>query len=424
MERAVEADGQPALAQQLRDACDAEGAEIAPRDGGRAKRESLRSRFAASAAKVEATYEFPYLSHSPLEPMNATARVGAGRVEIWAPTQAQTAVRRDVARALGRPVDDVVLHTTYLGGGFGRRLKTDYAVFAALVAREIDAPVQLTWTREEDLAHDFYRPAALLTCRAALQAGQPLRGYEMVGATTNDTVFGATTPAPYDIDDYAVTQTMFDAGVPVGAWRSVDASISIFAKESFIDECAVAAGADPLEYRRGLLTRDRRARRVLDCVADSIGWGARKRANAGKGLALFEGWDTIAAHAIEVRVDGDKLEVLRIAVAVDPGIVVNPAQVRAQFEGGAMMALGAALAEEVTIRDGAVEQRNFDGYRLLRMNQAPAVEVILLETPDAKIGGVGEPPIPGVAPALANAIFAACGRRIRKLPIRASGLIA
>jgi isoquinoline 1-oxidoreductase beta subunit len=411
------------LVQQLRDAYDAVGAEISPRDGGKAMRASLRSHFSESAKTIEATYELPYLSHSPLEPMNATARVSADRVEIWAPTQAQTAVRRDVAKALARPVDEVLLHTTCLGGGFGRRLKTDYAVFAALVAREVDVPVQLTWTREEDLAHDFYRPAAVLTCRAVLEAGKPIRGYEMIGATTNDTVFGGTSPAPYDIGEYAVTQTMFDAGVPVGAWRSVDASISIFAKESFIDECAGASGVDALEYRRRLLGGNRRALRVLDHVAGRIGWSAHRGGKTGKGLALFEGWDTIVAHAIEVRVDGEKLKVLRIVVAADPGTVINPAQARAQFEGGALMALSAALAEEINVREGRVEQSNFDSYRLLRMNQAPLVDVTLLETTEAKIGGIGEPPIPGVAAALANAIFNACGKRIRKLPIRTSGLI-
>lgn len=412
------------FARQLRDAYDAPAAEIAPREGGKATRDALRSRFAANPKVIEATYEFPYLSHSPLEPMNATALVSAERVEIWAPTQAQSAVRKDVAKALGRPIDDVVLHTTFLGGGFGRRLKTDYAVFAALTAREAGAPVQLTWTREEDMTHDFYRPAALLTCRAAPERDHPIRAYEMIGTTTNDTVFGGTSPPPYAIGEHAVTQTLLDVGVPVGAWRSVDANISVFAKESFVDECAVASGVDPLHYRRLLLAGNSRAQRVLDSVAERIGWSGHKAENTGKGLALFEGWNTLVAHAIEVVVEGDKLKVARIAVAVDPGTIVNPTQVLAQFEGGAMMALGAALAEEITVRDGKVDQRNFDSYHLLRMNQAPVVEVMLFETPGAKIGGVGEPPIPGVAAALANAIFDACGKRIRRLPIRAAGLIA
>jgi isoquinoline 1-oxidoreductase beta subunit len=280
----------------------------------------------------------------------------------------------------------------------------------------------LTWTREEDLAHDFYRPAAVLSYRAALEADKSIRGFEMVGATTNDTVFGGTGPAPYAFKDFAGTQTLVDAGVPVGAWRSVDASISVFAKESFIDECALAAAIDPLEYRRRLLGDNPRARRVLDAAADRIGWDKTKAANTGIGLALSDGWSTLVAHAVEVSVVQNRIRVLRIVAAVDPGTIVNPGQVRAQFEGGALMALGAALAEEITISEGKVDQHNFDSYHLLRMPQAPPVDVILFETPDAKIGGVGEPPVPGVAAALANAIHAATGQRIRKLPIRSAGL--
>jgi isoquinoline 1-oxidoreductase subunit beta len=409
------------LPQRLREAFDAARAEVVPQQGGRAARMALREHFAQGSPKVEATYSLPYLSHSPLEPMNATARVSTSKVEIWAPTQAQTAVRNDVAKALGRPVEDVVLHTTLLGGGFGRRLKSDYAVLAALVAREVTAPVQLLWTREEDLTHDYYRPAAMLTYRTVIEPDKTIRGFEMIGAATNDTVFGGTGPPPYALPDFAATQTMVEAGIRVGAWRSVDASISIFAKESFIDECAYTAGVDPLTFRRRLLGDNVRARRLLDAVAEGIGWENPRHANTGIGLAMFAGWDTFVAHAIEVEVNRPSLKVRRIVTAADPGIVVNPAQARAQFEGGGLMALGAALAEEVTFTDSKADQDNFNGYHLLRLQQAPQVEVLLFETPQAKVGGIGEPPVPGIAAALANAIFAATGERIRKLPLSAAG---
>jgi isoquinoline 1-oxidoreductase subunit beta len=410
------------LPQRLRAAFDAEGAEVVPKEGGRASRAALREHFSKGSPKVEATYELPYLSHSPLEPMNATAHVSEAKVEIWAPTQVQTVVRKDVAKALGRPVEDVVLHTTLLGGGFGRRLKSDYAVLAALVAREVAVPVQLLWTREEDLTHDYYRPAAVLTYRTVIESDKAIRGFEMVGATSNDTVFGGSGPAPYALSVFAATQTSVDAGIPVGSWRSVDASISIFAKESFIDECAHTAGVDSLTFRRRLLDTNVRARRLLDAVAERIGWEKPRRLNAGIGLAMFSGWDTLVAHAIEVEVNQRRLKVRRIVTAADPGTIINPAQVRAQFEGGALMALGAALAEEVTFTAGKADQDNFDAYHLLRLRQAPPVDVMLFETPEEKIGGVGEPPVPGVAAALANAIFAATGERIRKLPFSSAGL--
>ncbi len=411
-----------AIRDRLKAGFDAPSATVLPSDDGRKIRDQLRTGYAAAARKIEATYEAPYLSHAPLEPMNATAQVSAGKVEIWAPNQAQSAVVRDVAKALGRPVSQIVLHTSLIGGGFGRRLRTDYAVLAALVARETDAPVQLVWTREEDMTHDFYRPTGILTYRAALGPDGLPTGLEMVGATSDDTAFGSSGPRPYAIAPFAATQTSVEAGIPVGAWRSVDASITVFAKESFLDECAHAVGDDPLAYRRRLLGSNVRARRVLDAAAAAIGWGSAAPPGVGRGLALLDSWDTVTAHAVEVRVEGGSLKVLRMVVAADPGTVVNPQQARAQFEGGALMGLGAALGEQVTISDGRVDQTNFDGYRVLNMRQAPPVEVLLFETPDATIGGVGEPPVPGAAPALANAIFAATGQRIRTLPVSAAGM--
>ena len=234
--------------------------------------------------------------------------------------------------------------------------------------------------------------------------------------------FDAAGPAPYGYGPFVATQSWVSAGVPVGAWRSVDAAITNFAKESFLDECAHAAGKEPLAWRRALLGDNARALRVLDAAAGAIGWDKPRAPGVGRGLAMLDHWDTIVAHAVEVRMTSDKLMVTRIVVAADPGTVINPNLARGQFEGGSLMGLSAALGEAVTLKGGAAVERNFDAYKLLRMRQAPSIDVILLETPGAKVGGVGEPPVPGVAPALANAIFAATGRRFRKLPLAANGL--
>ncbi|HLZ82658.1 MAG TPA: molybdopterin cofactor-binding domain-containing protein, partial [Caulobacteraceae bacterium] len=366
----------------------------------------------------------PYLSHSPMEPMNATALVTADRVEIHAPCQDITQLRIDVAKALGRPVEQVSVSVTLLGGGFGRRLATDYAVLAALVAQAHGGPVQLVWTREEDMTHDVYRPASLNRFRASLGPDGLIEGYEIVGATTDDVANGGTGPAPYRIAGFANTQTRFKAGVPVGSWRSVDAGITTFGRESFVDECAAAAGEDPLAYRRRLVGDNPRVRRVLDAAAEAIGWGAARPPGTGVGLALFKGWETVICHAVEVAPLDGRLRATRMVVAGDPGTVINPDQVRAQWQGGALMGLSAAMGEAMTFSGGAAEHRNFDAYRLLRMAAAPTIEVLLFETPSAPIGGVGEPPVPGAAAALGNAVFAATGQRIRSLPFSAHGLFA
>lgn len=411
------------LPDRLTAAFEADGATVASTAGADALavRARLRVAFAAASKTVQATYEVPYLSHSPLEPMNAAAWVKPDRVEIWAPCQDISNLRVAVARALGRPVDQVEVNVTLLGGGFGRRLKNDYGVQAALIAQAHGGPVQLVWRREEDMAHDFYRPASRNRFRAALTQGDLIAGYEVVGATTDDTAVGGAGPAPYAIQDFANTQTALATGVPVGSWRSVDASITTFGRESFIDECAKAGSRDPLDYRRALLGDHARARRVLDAAAEGIGWGQARGAGSGVGLALFEGWETLICHALEVETAGRKLRVRRIVVAVDCGTAVNPDQVKAQCEGGSLMALSAALGEAMTFTDGSADQTNFDSYPLLRMSQAPQIDVLVISTPGVPIGGMGEPPVPGLAAALANAVFAACGERVRRLPFRAVG---
>ncbi|MGZ6017022.1 MAG: molybdopterin cofactor-binding domain-containing protein, partial [Phenylobacterium sp.] len=408
------------IGRRLEAAQNGPGAMIRPEQDGTQIRAALRQGFEAAPRKVEATYELAYLSHSPIEPMNAVARVTADKVEIWAPCQAPTWLREEVATATGRPKAQIVVHPLLMGGGFGRRLKGDYAALAALVAEQVDAPVQLVWTREEDLAHDFYRPACRMTFRAGLEADGGLSGYEAVLATADD-VTGGSGPKPYAIPRFAATLSQVACGVPIGSWRSVDPGMTLFGRESFIDECAAAAGADPLAYRERLLGDDVRVLKVLRAAAEAIGWTTPRAPGVGRGLALLHGWDTVVAHAVEVKVEGDHLRVLCIVAAADPGTIVNPQQVRAQFEGGALMGLSAALGEAVTIKDGAAEQTSFTSYPLLRINQAPQVEVILLESPDAPVGGCGEPPVPGVAPALANAVFQATGRRVRALPFAAQG---
>jgi isoquinoline 1-oxidoreductase beta subunit len=386
-----------------------------------AMKAKLRAQSAGGGRVVEAAYESPYLAHCTMEPMNATARVTADKVEIWAPCQDLTAARADVAKALDRPPGEIELTVTLLGGGYGRRLETDYAVQAALIARAHGGPVQLVWRREEDMAHDHYRPASLNHFRAVLGSDGLIGGYEIVGATTDDTATSGAGPAPYAMPLFANTQTRIATGVPAGAWRSVDPGIIMFGRESFIDECAHAAGRDPLDYRRALLGDNARARRVLDAAADAIGSGRSRRPGAGIGLALVHSWNTVICHAVEVETEGKTLHVTRIVVAGDCGTAVNPGQVKAQWEGGCLMGLSAALQEGVTFTEGAADQANFDTYNLLRLRQAPPVEVLLFDTPGVPVGGVGEPPVPGVAPALVNAIFAATGERVRSLPLKAAG---
>jgi isoquinoline 1-oxidoreductase beta subunit len=400
-----------------------EGADAA------AMKAKLRAQFAGGGRVIEAAYESPYLAHCTMEPMNATARVTAGKVEIWAPCQDLTATRADVAKALGRPPGQIELNVTLLGGGYGRRLETDYAVQAALIARAHGGPVQLVWRREEDMAHDHYRPASLNRFRAVLGPDGLIGGYEIVGATTDGATTDGAGPAPYALPLFANTQTKIATGVPAGYWRSVDPGIILFGRESFIDECAAAAGRDPLDYRRALLGDNARARRVLDAAANAIGWsGPQARSQtrgegprAGVGLALMHSWNTVICHAVAVEVEGKTLSVKRIVVAGDCGTAVNPGQVKAQWEGGCLMGLSAALQEGVTFTNGAADQANFDSYPLLRHRQATPVEVLLFDSPGVPVGGVGEPPVPGVAPALANAIFAATGERVRSLPLKAAG---
>lgn len=411
----------PAIRSALVAGADSADAVISPRDGGKELRDRVRAAHAAAPRRHEAAYELAYLAHATMEPMNATARpTGDGGVEVWAPAQSPTWLRDETAAMAGLRKEQVKVHCLLMGGGFGRRGKGDYGGRAAQVALAIGAPVQVLWTREEDMAHDFYRPAMRVTQRAGLDAEGRLLCHEAVAATTED-LTGAQGPRPYRLPLHVSTLSNIKTGVPIGAWRAVDPGMALFGRESFVDECALLAGADPLAYREAMLGDNPRALRVLRLAAGRIGWTSPRAAGVGRGIALLDAWDTLVAQAVEVRVEGQKLRVIRMVAAVDCGTAVNPQQVRAQFEGGGLMALSAALGEQVTITDGRADQTNFTDYPILRISQAPAVEVILLDSPEATVGGVGEPPVPGVAPALANAVFQATGRRIRTLPFTAAG---
>ncbi len=407
------------LRKRMEDALDAPGARLAPADRkapAPAYRERVLAALKSAPRRYSASYSGPLLSHATLEPQNTLAIVADGRCELHSPTQNQTAVQREVAQALKLAPEKVSVHTTLIGGGYGRRLKADYAVKAALVAKAVGKPVQLLWSRGEDLQHDYYRPAAV----ARLTAGIDARGYPIAvraqTAASDDTIAGSMHGGWYGLGPVILEASEVKAGLPIGAWRSVDASLACFFVESFIDELAHEAGVDPLDYRLALASAQPRTRRVLEAVALHSGWA--NRGERALGLAAFAGWGTYVAQVAEVeRGPGGRPRVRRITCAFDCGTTVNPRLVRAQVEGGITMGLSAALKERITIAGGRVAESNFDGYALLRMDECPAIEVILLESEADPPGGAGEPPVPAVAPAVANALYRLTGRRERHLPL-------
>jgi len=386
---------------------------------------------AGAAQRLDAVYEVPFLHHATMEPMTCTAHVQANGCDVWAPTQNQTRAQEVAAELAGLPKEKVRIHTTFLGGGFGRRLEPDFVSEAVRVSKAVGAPVKVIWTREDDTQHGFYRPASYNRFAAGLDAaGNPVAWTHRVVGTPIRLKFGplpkgldgslvdGAEDLPYGIPNLLVDQVAADfLPIPRGFWRSVGISHNAFVVESFLDEVATAAKKDPYELRRALLKDKPRHLRTLELVAEKAGWGTPLPAGRARGIAFAEWQPTVCAQVAEVSVDsGGVVHVHRVVCAVDCGPVVNVGQIEAQMQGGIVYGLTAALYGEITIDHGRVTQGNFIDYPMMRINEMPAVEVHVVPSTE-KQGGIGEPSVGPIAPALCNAIFAATGKRIRKLPI-------
>src|SRR2546423_233970 len=387
---------------------------------------------AAAASKVEAAYELPFLAHATMEPMNCTAHVRADGVDIWAPTQFQSGAQGLAAKIGGVPPEKVQVHTTYLGGGFGRRFGLDFIQEALETSKAAGAPVKVVWSREDDTQHDQYRPVSYHAFHAGLDAsGKPVAWtHRIVAPSIMARVFPQTIKngldeeaveggvgMPYAIGNVHVDYHMPDTGIPVGFWRSVNNTFNAFAVESFIDELAHAAKKDPYEYRRDLLGKAPRHLGVLNLAASKAGWSTPLPARRSRGIAVWKSFDSYVAEVAEISMQPDGTpRVHRLLCAPDFRPVVDPSIVEAQMEGAIVYGLTAALWGEITIDKGRAQQSNFHQYLMLRMGDMPRVEVHIVPSTDAQ-GGVGEPGTPPIAPAVCNAIFAATGKRIRKLPI-------
>jgi isoquinoline 1-oxidoreductase beta subunit len=393
------------------------------------------SALSGAAKKIEAVYQAPFLAHATMEPVNCTVHVRKDGCEVWTGSQVLSRVQATAAKVTGFPPDKVVVHNHLLGGGFGRRLEVDFETKAVRIAKEVDGPVKVVWTREEDIQHDVYRPYYYDRIAAGLDArGKPVAWtHRLVGPSIlarwappafkdgidGDAVDGAV-HLLYDIPAIQVEYVRHEEPVlNTGFWRGVGVTHNSFVIESFIDELAAAARQDPLAYRRALLGKSPRARAVLDIAAKAAGWGGKLPAGHGRGISLmYSGWDTYVAEVAEVEVSSSgEVRVHRIVCAVDCGTMVNPDTVKAQTEGGVVFGITGALYGEVTLKNGRVQQSNCSDYRMLRMNESPAIEVHLVRSTE-KPGGMGEPATAATAPALANAVFAATGKRIRRLPLQ------
>ncbi len=369
----------------------------------------------ANAARiVEAEYRVPYLSHAPMEPMNCTAWLHDDICELWTGTQNPLGFAAEVANALDMDLEDVVLHNAYLGGGFGRRAFSDYAIQAARLASEVPYPVKLIWSREEDMRHDHYRQASISRFRAALDHQGKATAWINQYVEKHDPKEAPY--IPYAINNQFIHYADSPTHVPWGFWRSVDHSLHAFFTESFIDEIAVEAGQDPYAYRHALLEKAPRFRRVLDLAAEKADWGAELPENWGRGIAIHKSFGTIVAQVAEVEIAAGRVWPRRVVCAVDAGFAMHPDGIRAQMESGIIYGLTAALYSEISISRGRVAQSNFHDYRMLRIDESPDIETFIINSGE-KIGGAGEPGTPAIAPALTNAIFDAGGIRIRELPV-------
>lgn len=413
---------------------------------------------ANAAQTVKATYELPYLAHATMEPMNCVAHVREDGVEIWAPTQTPSWAQRSVAEALGVPQDSVMIHTTLLGGGFGRRLNPDVPVEAALISKKVGRPVQVVWTREDDTQHDFYRPASHHRMQAGIDAeGNPVAWHHRMSTPAIQAYINGNTEdpegnevpgaadLPYGIPNIQVEYALAKSGVPRGWWRSVEHSFNGFVVNAFMDELAEACGRDPYEFRLQLLDQvdsqalqavmkehhgDLRShafsvdrfQNVLQLAAKHGNWGEPLPEGRGRGIAVHWSFLSYAAEVAEVTVEDDgSVSVDRVVCVADCGTVVNPRTLEEQMEGGIVYGLTAMLKDEITIDGGSVNQGNFDDYPMLRMNEMPTVEVHVVPSTQPP-SGAGEPGVPPLAGAVANAIYDATGTRVRRLPVRSDVL--
>ena len=381
---------------------------------------------ANAATVIEQTYEVPLLAHLTMEPMNCTARVSDTSAELWMPTQFGDAMQARVAKFLNLPLDAVTVHVTLLGGGFGRRAYPDFVIDAVQIAKAVGKPVKVVWSREEDVQHDLYRPSSVQRIRAALDAhGRPITWENHAAGQSNDGYWRPTSPpsgveAPdtiaYDIPNQLADFVYIPSPVPIGAWRAVRHTQNVFCIESFVDEIAHAAHVDPIEYRLAMLDRHPRGKAVLAAARDRAGWGRRLSAGRGRGVAFMNYAGTYVAQIAEVSASSNGIKIDRVTCAFDCGQMVNPDTVRAQIESSVIWGLSAALWGEITVEAGRTVQSNFSDYRVARMRDTPVIDIELIVNHEEP-SGVGEPAVPCVAPAIANALFAATGRRVRKLPL-------
>ncbi len=392
---------------------------------------------AKSNNKLDAVYELPFLAHATMEPMNCTVYLQADSCDVWLGTQVPTFVLGAVAKLTGLPNEKIHVHNQLLGGGFGRRLEVDCVVQAVQIAKQVKGPVKLVWSREEDIQHDMYRPYYYDRISASLDSnGMPEAwSHHITGSSIMSRFFPAAvkdgvdpdaveaaTDVQYAIPNVQVSYVRHEPPFLTAFWRGVGPTHNVFVVESFIDELAAKAKKDPFEYRRNLLVASPRAKAILELAAEKANWSQPltqpKEGTAGRGISLLFAFGSYIAQVAEVVVSKDnEVTVTRVVSAVDCGMVVNPDTVKAQMEGGVMFGISAVLWGEITFKDGRVEQSNFHNYRVLRMNEAPKVEVYLMPSTESP-GGIGEPGTSALAPAVANAVFAASGKRVRKLPIQ------